>query len=82
MATTKEQRDGYVVKSRSGGRVAGKLPFYCPRDECKRVTDSLDDSYLKEYGVCAVCYINLVEDRKEPLIDVKAYRQRLQERGY
>jgi hypothetical protein len=82
MATIKEQHDGFVVKSRPGGRVAGKLPFYCPRDECRRITDSLDDSYLKEYGVCAKCYIELVEDRKTPLIDVKAYRKRLQERGF
>lgn len=83
MATfTKEQRDGYVVRTKTEGRVAGKLPFYCPRDECKRITDTLDDGYLRQYGVCAVCYITLVEDRKAPLIDVEMYQKRLIERGY
>ncbi len=82
MATHKEQRDGYSVKTRSEGRVSGKLPFYCPRTQCGRITDSLDDAFLRQYGVCAECYINCVEDRKKPLIDVEMYKKRLSERGY
>jgi hypothetical protein len=42
----------------------------------------MDDAHLKAHGVCANCYITLVEDRKEPLIDVEFYRKRLQERGF
>ena len=82
MASTKEYRDGYVVKTKSGGRVAGKLPFYCPRNECGRITDSMDDKYLRTFGICAECYITQVEDRKQPLVDVEFYRKRLKERGY
>lgn len=82
MATHKEQRDGYSVKSKSGGRVTGKLPFFCPREECGRITDTMDDPFLKQYGVCADCYIGLVEDRKKPLIDVAMYKKRLADRGY
>ena len=82
MEYRKEYRNGYVVKTRSEGRVSSKLPLLCPHDDCKRLTDSLDDPYLKKFGVCAVCYINYVEDRKQPLIDVEFYKKRLAERGY
>ena len=82
MKYTKERRDGYVLKAKTEGRQLAKLPFYCPREQCRRLTDSLDDSYVKKYGVCAVCYINLVENRNKPLIDTEKYRQRLEDRGY
>jgi len=82
MHTTKEQRDGYTVKTRADGRLAEKLPFFCPREGCRRATDTTDDPYLRQHGVCSQCYITLVEDRKEPMIDVSAYRKRLTERGY
>ena len=79
---TKEQRPGYTYRSKTEGRVANKLPFYCPRDVCGRITDSMDDDFLKKYGVCADCYITCVEDRKKPTIDVEYYRERLTKRGY
>ena len=58
------------------------LPLFCPREECKRITGTIDDKYLREYGICAECYVALVEDRDKPLIDVEFYRKRLQEQGY
>jgi len=59
-----------------------KLPFFCPHEDCKRPTGTLDDQYLLQYGLCRTCYVMLVEDRKQPLVDVDVYRKRLQERGY
>ena len=59
-----------------------KLPFFCPREECKRITGTIDDEYLKAYGICAECYVLLVEGREEPKIDVDFYKKRLEERGY
>lgn len=73
---TKEQRTGYIVRERSEGRLAHKLPFFCPRSSCKRITDTTDDKYLLEFGICAHCYITLVEGRNNPLIDIEAYRPR------
>jgi hypothetical protein len=82
MTVKKEQRDGYVFKSRTEGRTHHKLPFNCPREECRRLTDTMDDPYLRQYGICSNCYITLVEARKVPLIDVDMYRKRLTEKGY
>jgi hypothetical protein len=63
-------------------RAMNKKPFFCPREECKRITSTHDDQYMEKYGVCAKCYVELVEDRQNPLIDVEFYRNRLKERGY
>lgn len=78
---TKEYRDGYTVKSK-GAPIGTKLPFFCPYERCRRATDTMDDKYLKQYGICANCYVLFVENRKKPLIDTELYRQRLQQRGY
>lgn len=81
-ATKREQRDGYQFKTRETGRTSQKLPFFCPVDACKRATTNLDDKFLRAYGMCADCYINNVEDRKCPILDVVYYRERLAKRGY
>ncbi len=57
-----------------------KLPMFCPYESCKRITGTIDDECMVEYGVCKKCYVELVEDRKQPLIDVKFYAERLKER--
>jgi hypothetical protein len=59
-----------------------KLPMFCPREECKRITGTIDDECLIENGVCKTCYVELVESRAKPLIDVEFYAKRLKERGY
>lgn len=78
----KEDRDGYKFKAKTEGKSLEKLPFLCPHEKCGRITDSVDDSFLRQYGVCAVCYIDYVEMRQTPLIDVEYYKARLHERGF
>lgn len=81
-AFTKENRTGYKFKSKSEGKSLSKLPFLCPYEKCGRITDSMDDVFLRKYGICAKCYIEYVEERKEPLVDVEYYKSRLEERGF
>lgn len=78
----KQQRDGYVFKERAKGRHAAKTPLFCPYEKCRRPTSTVDDSYVLNYGVCAECYIEYIEGRKKPLIDVQAYAKRFKERGF
>ncbi len=59
-----------------------KIPFFCPHEKCGRLTASFDDDYVLKYGVCKQCYILYVEERKQPLIDIDFYSNRLKERGY
>jgi len=59
-----------------------KTPMFCPYEECGRITGTIDDEYLLNYGICRTCYTLYVDERKAPLIDVDEYRKRLQERGY
>jgi hypothetical protein len=79
---TKTEKNGYKVVENSRGRITNKVPLFCPNESCKRITSSLDDSYMLAYGICSECYIMLVEGRQEPLIDVAAHQRRLKERGY
>lgn len=73
---------GYWVKIDDFSRHSHKLPLFCPREECKKITSTIDDNYLKEYGVCSECYIKLVENRQKPLIDIEFYKKRYKDRGY
>lgn len=59
-----------------------KLPMFCPYEQCRRITGTIDDECLLEFGICKTCYVEFVEDRKVPLIDVEFYAKRLKERGY
>ncbi len=77
-----EYKDGYKLKQKDNGRLAHKLPFFCPNESCRRITSTLDDPYMLEYGICYNCYVLLVEGRQKPLIDVSVYQKRLKERGY
>ena len=79
---SEENRKGYKVKIKKNGRSGLKMPIYCPREDCRMITSNLDNDVLREYGVCLHCYVTLIENRKQPLINVEFYRQRLQERGY
>jgi len=73
---------GYKVIERSDGRLRDKLPFFCPREECNRITGTVDDKYLLKYGCCSKCYVELIEGRKEPLIDLKELKKRYKKRGF
>lgn len=77
-----EQREGYKVITKTDARSVVKKPLFCPREECRKITTRLDDSYLEEYGFCKTCFIMLVEDRQTPAIDIEFYKNRLKERGY
>lgn len=72
---------GYRVKIKGSPSVV-KKPFFCPYENCRRPTGTIDDKYMVEYGICALCYTMYVEERKKPLLDVEFYRKRLEERGY
>jgi hypothetical protein len=50
-----------------------KLDFFCPH--CRRITSTLDDDCLLEYGFCKTCYVMHVEDRKTPTIDLTKYKK-------
>jgi len=73
---------GYWMKV-SGEKHPHRLPFFCPYEDCvKKITGTIDDVYLLKYGICKNCYTLFVEDRENPLIDVKEYEKRLRERKY
>ncbi len=59
--------------STSKGTNSTKLDFFCAH--CKRITGTIDDKYLREYGICSVCYVNYVEDRQTPAIDLTPYKK-------
>lgn len=63
-------KKGYTVKKR-GARHSHQLPIYCPY--CRRLTGTIDDKYLLSYGICSVCYVEHVEERIIPTIDLKKY---------
>lgn len=79
---TKQTRDGYIYKERNSGRSKSKTPLFCPYEKCGRVTNTVDDQYILEYGVCANCYVLYIEARQSPLIDVKQYASRFKDRGF
>lgn len=86
-----KERKGYKwVETSTGGywsKMTGekhthKRPFFCPYEECRRPTGTIDDEYMLKYGICRLCYTLYVEERKTPLIDVDFYAKRLQDRGH
>lgn len=68
-----ERREGYWVKIHDKARHNHKLHFFCPH--CKRPTGTIDDQKLLDYGFCKLCYVNHVEDRITPTIDLEYYRE-------
>lgn len=73
---------GYWVKAKSENKHAHKTSIFCPYEDCRRITGTIDDKHLKEYGICSKCYVMYVEDRENPLIDVEEYKKKMEERGY
>jgi len=63
---------GYWTKSK-GTSHGHKLDFFCPH--CRRITGTIDDKYLQEYGICSVCYVMHVEERQTPTIDLAKYKK-------
>jgi len=79
----KEDRPGWDwVETGSGGfwtkqkgpSHSHKLDFFCPH--CKRITGTIDDKYLEEYGFCAECYVMYVDERSKPAIDLSKYKKK------
>jgi len=66
---------GFWVKHDEQKRHKHKLSFFCPH--CHRITGTIDDKYLHEYGVCSVCYVMHIEDRDTPTIDLSQYEKYL-----
>lgn len=77
-----DDKKGYKTKIRSLGRSKYKYPIYCPNENCKMITSNLDHEPLDKYGVCLACFVQFIENRKTPAIDVEFYKKRLEERGY
>lgn len=82
MKKTIEQKKGYRTIMKSDGKHLYKRPFFCPYEKCGTITSNLDDESIQNYGVCRLCCIMLIEDRKVPLIDIEFYKERLRKRGY
>lgn len=61
---------GYKLKI-TGTPHSYKKPFFCPH--CKRPTGTIDDKWLESLGICSVCVINYVDERKKPTIDLSQY---------
>lgn len=76
------ENKGYKVKFKNFASNSCKLPFFCPREECRLISSTADDKYFREYGVCSRCFVFYIEGREKPLIDVEFYKNRLKERGY
>lgn len=55
------------------GENVKKLDFFCPH--CNRITGTIDDESLREYGICRICIVMYVEDRKTPAIDLAKYKK-------
>jgi hypothetical protein len=64
---------GYWSRVEKEGEHKHKLDFFCPH--CKRPTGTICDKYLQEYGICSVCYVMYVEERKVPAIDLSKYKK-------
>jgi len=69
-----EQKKGYTIKTK-GAPHPHRLEFFCPVEDCRRITSTIDDKYLLEYGVCATCYVLHIENRQTPTIDVTKYKK-------
>ena len=64
---------GFWVKQEEEKAHKHKLDFFCPH--CKRITGTIDDKFLYEFGICSVCHVMHVEGRKNPTIDLDKYKK-------
>ena len=69
----KEKKFNFKIIEKNKGSNPNKLPFFCPA--CSKITGTIDDECLLEYGFCKECYVMYVESRKEPVIDIEYYRE-------
>jgi hypothetical protein len=78
----KEERPGYEwIATENGGfwkKIKGnahrhKLDIFCPH--CDKITGTIDDKCLGEYGICSECFVLYVEHRQIPAIDLSKYRK-------
>lgn len=67
------ESSGYWIKNDQEARHSHKLDLFCAH--CGRITGTIDDKYLKEWGFCSKCFTLYVEGRKEPIIDVEKYKK-------
>lgn len=67
---------GYHQKIGTEARHKHQLSFFCPNEKCKKITGTIDDKYLQEYGVCAECYVMYIENREKPAIDLSKYKKK------
>lgn len=65
-------KKGYTVKIKGGN--SSRKDFFCSL--CTKITGTIDDDCLAEYGFCKECYVMNVEDRKVPLIDISKFKQK------
>lgn len=80
---SEENRKGYKIKFKKNSSAhSWKLPLFCPVEGCRQITSNLDDEYLINFGICGLCYIQHVENRTTPTIDIQFYKNRLKERGH
>ena len=68
-----EWKGGYWVKQDAKARHRHKVDFFCPH--CRKITGTIDDQCLREYGFCKECYVMHVEERKVPTIDLEKYKK-------
>lgn len=67
------EEKGYKVKTK-GAAHSHKLPMFCPC--CSKITGSVDDKWLLEFGFCWECHTLYVSDRETPAIDLAKYKPR------
>ena len=68
-----ENNKGYTVKIK-GGQPSLRRDYFCPI--CTKITGTIDDNCLQEYGFCKECYVMNVEDREVPLIDITKFKKK------
>jgi len=67
-----DDKKNYSVKIKGGN--SARKSFFCPL--CTKITGTIDDECLTEYGFCKECYVMNVEDRNVPLVDLSKFKQK------
>jgi hypothetical protein len=76
----KEKKYNFKIIEKNKGGNKNKIPFFCPH--CKKITGTIDDKTLLEFGFCKECYVLYVELRDKPIIDIEYYKQLRDKGGY
>lgn len=82
MSEENKERKGYtwIECGSSGGywrKITGiahthKRPLFCPH--CERISGLVDDEYFESLGICYACFVQHVENRDKPTVDIEYYR--------